>query len=187
MPPRDAQATRQRLLDAARAEFATYGIAGARTDRIAANARANKAQIYHYFGSKDQLFDAVWEALVRQVVDEAPIDTRNLPEYAAALSDGYAAHPDLARLVTWQRLQRHDEPPHQFAVENTKSKVVAIARAQDDGVIPADIEPGVLLALVLNIAAMWVNSAPDVLAAVGVGDAEHRREAVKGAVRRLLG
>jgi AcrR family transcriptional regulator len=32
-----------------------------------ANANANKAQIYHYFGSKDRLLDAVWESMVRQV------------------------------------------------------------------------------------------------------------------------
>ncbi len=61
---RDAAATRQRLIDAARAEFAQYGIAGARVDRIATNAGANKAQIYNYFGSKDRLFDAVWDPRV---------------------------------------------------------------------------------------------------------------------------
>ena len=60
MPPlRDAQATRRRLLDAACAEFAQYGMAGARVERIAEAAGSNKAQIYHYFGGKAQLFDAV--------------------------------------------------------------------------------------------------------------------------------
>jgi AcrR family transcriptional regulator len=33
--------------------------AGARVDRIAASANANKQLIHAYFGSKDQLFDAV--------------------------------------------------------------------------------------------------------------------------------
>ena len=37
----DAQATRQRLLDAAAAEFAAFGFAGARVDRIAAAAKSN--------------------------------------------------------------------------------------------------------------------------------------------------
>ena len=46
---RDAQATRQRIFDAATAEFAQYGIAGARIDRIAAAAGSNKAMIYHLF------------------------------------------------------------------------------------------------------------------------------------------
>lgn len=75
-------------------------------DRIAANAESNKAQIYHYFGSKDALFDAVWEDLVAQITEQAPIDVDDLPGYGARLADSYAAHPDIARLITWQRLER---------------------------------------------------------------------------------
>ena len=55
---RDAARTKQRLLDAACDEFAKYGIAGGRVERIAAAARCNKALIYAYFDSKDALFDA---------------------------------------------------------------------------------------------------------------------------------
>ena len=55
---RDADATRRRLLDAAAEEFAAFGIAGARVDRIAVAAASNKAQIYHYFGNKDKLYEA---------------------------------------------------------------------------------------------------------------------------------
>src|SRR5262245_24810162 len=141
MAARDAEATRRRLLDAARAEFAEFGIAGARVDRIAANAASNKAQIYHYFGSKDQLFDAVWEAIVKQVVDEAPLDTSNLPDYAADLCDGYANHPDIARVISWQRLERGSDAPHAFAVRSTQRRVDAIAAAQADGTIPDHFEP----------------------------------------------
>ncbi len=42
---RDAEATKKRLLDAAAAEFAEFGIAGARVDRIALAAKANKSMI----------------------------------------------------------------------------------------------------------------------------------------------
>ena len=52
----DSAATRARLLDAAHSEFAERGLAGARVDRIAAAAQANKQAIYAYFGSKEQLF-----------------------------------------------------------------------------------------------------------------------------------
>ena len=70
---RDAEATKARILDAASAEFAEHGIAGARVDRIAAAADANKSLIYAYFGNKDGLFDAVFEALVASTVEEVPI------------------------------------------------------------------------------------------------------------------
>jgi AcrR family transcriptional regulator len=58
---RDPEATKQRVLDAAKAEFARYGLAGARVDAIADRAKANKQMIYHYFGSKQDLFLAVLE------------------------------------------------------------------------------------------------------------------------------
>jgi AcrR family transcriptional regulator len=183
---RDAEATRQRLIEAARAEFAEYGIAGARVDRIAANATANKAQIYHYFGSKDGLFDAVWKALVQQVVDEAPIDVDDLPGYAVRLADGYAEHPDIARLITWQRLERSDDQPHAFAVASTRSKADEIAQAQADGRLPDRFEARVLLGLIIHLAAFWAMSSPDVLAVVNVSAAKRRRQLIRDAVASLL-
>ena len=79
--------TMRRLLQAATEEFATHGIAGARVDRIAAAAKANKALIYSYFGNKDQLFDAVMEAQVARVLDEVAFTPEDLPGYAASLFD----------------------------------------------------------------------------------------------------
>jgi AcrR family transcriptional regulator len=58
---RDADATKARILEAAKAEFARLGLGGARVDEIADKARANKRMIYHYFGSKEELFTAVLE------------------------------------------------------------------------------------------------------------------------------
>jgi AcrR family transcriptional regulator len=103
---RDADATRKRLLEAARKEFSAYGIAGARVDRIAAESGSNKAQIYHYFGSKDGLFDAVFNEIVDHTVSATPIDPTDLPEYAGRLFDGYEQHPEIQRLATWYRLER---------------------------------------------------------------------------------
>lgn len=59
---RDADRSQQIILQAAREEFATYGLAGARVDRIAERADVNKRLIYYYFKSKDTLFLAVLEA-----------------------------------------------------------------------------------------------------------------------------
>lgn len=59
--PRDPDATRARILTAAADEFAEHGVAGARYERIAARAHANKERIYAYFGNKEQLFTSVLE------------------------------------------------------------------------------------------------------------------------------
>ena len=47
---RDPARTRSKILEAATGEFARYGLGGARVDRIAARARANKRMLYYYFG-----------------------------------------------------------------------------------------------------------------------------------------
>ena len=70
MPSR-GDATRAAILAAAEAIFAHSGLAGARTDAIAAAAHVNKAMLYYYFKSKDQLFEAVVEDHFRQFNDAA--------------------------------------------------------------------------------------------------------------------
>ena len=60
---RDPDGTRQRILEAATREFAEHGLGGARVDRIAAQAKANKALLYYHFGDKDELFRAVLERM----------------------------------------------------------------------------------------------------------------------------
>lgn len=47
------------ILDAAREEFAEFGLEGARVDHIAERAKINKAMIYYHFGSKEKLYQAV--------------------------------------------------------------------------------------------------------------------------------
>ena len=50
------------ILAAARAEFAHYGLAGARIDRIARTAQASKERLYAHFGDKETLFREVLAA-----------------------------------------------------------------------------------------------------------------------------
>jgi AcrR family transcriptional regulator len=57
---RDPERTRAAILAAAIDEFAAHGLGGARVDRIAARAGANKRMLY-YFGDKDGLLLAALE------------------------------------------------------------------------------------------------------------------------------
>jgi TetR/AcrR family transcriptional regulator len=59
-------ATRSAILAAAAQSFAQSGLAGARTDAIAASAGVNKAMLYYYFQSKDALYEAVLEEHFRE-------------------------------------------------------------------------------------------------------------------------
>ncbi len=58
--------TRAAILTAAGSIFARSGLAGARTDAIAAAAGVNKALLYYYFKSKESLYEAVVEDHFRE-------------------------------------------------------------------------------------------------------------------------
>ncbi|NUS16948.1 MAG: TetR/AcrR family transcriptional regulator [Streptomyces sp.] len=187
VPARDAEATRRRLLDAATGEFAAYGIAGARVDRIAAEARSNKAQIYHYYGSKDGLFDAVFDEMCRRTLDAVPIDPADLPEYAGRLHDSYVERPWVQRLATWYRLERAGSGAAlPVVVESTGNKVRAIAEAQERGELPTRFSPSELLGLVLHLSGFWSSNVPEYDAVAGSASAARRREVVVTAVAALL-
>src|ERR1700755_1390317 len=58
---RNPEVPRANIPEAAKKEFAKLGLAGARVEAIATRSKANKRMIYHYFGSKEELFQAVLE------------------------------------------------------------------------------------------------------------------------------
>lgn len=106
----DAEDTRRRIFDAAAAEFAEHGLAGARVDRIAAAARANKQAIYLYYGSKEKLFAAILRAKLEEVSVSVSIDPDAVAESVGQIFDWYREHPELIRLLLWEALEARDEP-----------------------------------------------------------------------------
>ncbi|MFI5932190.1 TetR family transcriptional regulator [Actinoplanes sp. NPDC051494] len=181
----DGQASRRRLLDAARDEFAERGIAGARVDRIAATAKVNKQQLYAWFGSKAGLFDAVWEESVREIVDVVPLTGEDLPGYAARLYDAYLDRPFLVRLSTWARLERTptgDLFPHHG--DHHAVKLKSIADAQDAGIVDPAYHPQDVQSLVIAMSMAWAPASSTITAAPEDSGAEHtrRKKALRAAV-----
>jgi AcrR family transcriptional regulator len=179
-------ATSRRILDAAAAEFAERGIAGARVDRIVAAASTNKAQLYGYFGSKDGLFDAVVADSVDQFTNAVPFDVDDIAGWATGLYDELLRRPDLVRLITWLRLERRpagliaDAPAHE-------PKLTDIARAQAAGrVRPGD--PFDLLTLVIAMASAWSPASGIYTATADEPAADHgrRRALLRDSVERAL-
>ena len=110
---RDADASRARILDAATAEFAAHGLGGARVDRIALAASANKRMLYYYFGNKDALFLAVLEHAYANIrAAEQKLNLGRLDPVAAirrlvAFTWNYfVAHPEFVTLLNSENLHR---------------------------------------------------------------------------------
>ena len=76
---RNGRLTRQRILAAATKEFAAKGLEGARVDEIALRSRANKNMIYHYYRSKDGLFQSVLEEMYGTIrTHQGDMEIKNL-------------------------------------------------------------------------------------------------------------
>jgi len=110
---RDPQRTRRRILEAASAEFARYGLGGARIDRIARRARANKRMLYYYFGDKDGLFLAALEARYAHIREaERALQLEHLAPRAALERlvrftwDYCLAHPEFITLLNSENLHK---------------------------------------------------------------------------------
>src|SRR5258708_35572175 len=160
---RDIQETKKRLLEAATNEFAQRGIAGARVDRIAELAGCSKALIYDYFGNKEQLFDAVYNALVVVFVQEVPIDTSDLAGYAGRLFDQYQACPEILRLASWDILERGGSGTQLEAIQAAnKHKIAAIEQAQRDGRVSDCWSREGLLALIVGMRRIGFFASPEV-------------------------
>ncbi|MET9231582.1 TetR family transcriptional regulator [Lentzea sp. NPDC003310] len=182
-------ATRQRLLDAATEEFAAHGIAGARVDRVSATAKANKAQLYAYFGDKERLFDAVFQHHADDLVNAVPFTADDLPGYAVGLYDSCLTRPILVRLATWARLERVPAGPLVTSMpEQTAHKLGAIAEQQRAGTIDPSLDPGDVLAMVSTLALTWSPASLFFTATPGDAEADHerRRRALAETVRRAF-
>ena len=153
---RDAEATKARILQAAKAEFARVGLAGARVDEIAELARANKRMIYHYFGNKEGLFRAVLEdAYLGIRTAEQALNLTELParEALAKLVEFtwayYLDNPEFIRLVNSANLHegRHLEglEPLRTASRQYIDLIRSILdRGVSEGVFRPGVDPGQL-------------------------------------------
>ena len=156
---RNAETTRERILEAARAEFSAHGIAGARVDRIARSAECNKNLIYIYFKNKEALFTTVLQKHLLRVYEELPFTPGDLPGYAARVFDFMMAHPDLMRLMAWSALE---QPGASLSERRTArdTKVASIKAAQEAGQVGTTFPPGFLLTVILSLASTWTAANP---------------------------
>ena len=132
---RNAQRNQGRILAAATDEFARYGLGGARVDRIAARAGANKRMLYYYYGNKEDLFLEVLEAAYARIRsaeqglnlgDLAPEQgMRRLVEFTW---DYYLRHPEFLTLLNSENLHQARHLKRSRNVAALHSPFVAMLR-----------------------------------------------------------
>ncbi len=110
---RDSERSKQRILDAAEAEFAEKGFYGARVDEIALKADINKRMIYAYYTDKENLYkqvlirvykrmECVEEELVSQNLSGTELIRRIIEAYFDFLRDNQS----FVNILMWENLNQ---------------------------------------------------------------------------------
>ena len=160
---RDPAGTRARILAAATREFARHGLGGARVDRIAANADANKRMLYYYFGDKEALFLAVLEQAYADIrtaeqelnlLDRPPVEgVRRLVEFTWRY---YLDHPEFLTLLNSENLHRARHLKRSKSIRPMNSPLIEtlagiLRRGEAAGTFRAGVDP---LQLYISIAGL---------------------------------
>lgn len=110
---RDAEGTRERLLQTAIKEFAAKGYSGARVDAICRGARANPRMLYHHFGDKDGLYVAVLEHVLGDLRrEELKLEVDHVDPLEGMMRlfefihGHFGDHPELIHLLSGENLLR---------------------------------------------------------------------------------
>ena len=148
---RDAEGTKARILDAAKKEFARSGLGGARVDVIADKAHANKRMIYHYFGSKEGLFQTVLEhayLAIRTAEQRLNLDhlapAQALEKLVRFTWDYYLKNPEFITLVNSENLHRAKHLKKSEVITVVSRKFVAmVGGILDRGVAAGAFRPGI--------------------------------------------
>ena len=162
---RDPERTRQRILEAATAEFAEHGYAGARISRIAERSGMNKQLISYYFGGKEGLYRAIGDLWLRSEADAGEsYEQMSLPELAASYLR--KTPPQMTRLFLWEGLTAHaDDPGADSRNTRMADAVEDLARRQAAGELAEDIDPRAFL-LALMGASNVVRAMPQLVRSI---------------------
>ena len=131
-PKRDAVRTQAAILSAATLEFSRLGLGGARVDRIAQRAKANKRMLYYYFGSKEDLFLAVLERTYENIrAEEQKLRLTDMPPAEGVTQlviftwKYYLAHPEFMNLLNSENLHRAQHLKRSSKIQVMNSPLVA--------------------------------------------------------------
>jgi len=135
MSRRNPVRNQERILQAATEEFARYGLGGARVDRIAVRAGANKRMLYYYYGNKEDLFLRVLEAryahirraeLGLHLLDLDPVQgMRRMVEFTW---NYYLKHPEFLTLLNSENLHRGRHLKRSRDIAAMHSPLIALLR-----------------------------------------------------------
>jgi AcrR family transcriptional regulator len=168
--PRNPELTKRDILVAAREEFVEHGLDGARVDRIAARANANKRLLYHYFGNKEALYSAVLYEAYREIrAGEQKLLLGDLPPGDAMRKlvgftfDHFRENPWFIRLLATENILRGEFVKQMNGLPELHSTIVAqlrqvLAAGEAVGAFRAGVDPVQLYISVAGVSYFYLSN-----------------------------
>jgi len=159
--PRDAEATRAQILDAAENLFAVRGFGSTSLAMIAKASQTHKSLILHHFQSKDNLWQAVKDRRFAGFVNEQEeffgstrVSLEDIRKTTRAYFDLLRNDPVLVQLLTRAELEQ-DLSCSQYDEQRLAPFVKRMRDAQQAGILRRDIPPAHLLLIMINVITQW--------------------------------
>lgn len=150
---RDAERSRQAILDAARVTFAEHGLGGTRLDAVAARAGVDKRLVYYYFKNKESLFLAALEDVymgIRNAEADLHLEALEPIDAIKRLIDFtwryYLDHPEFIALINSENLHRARHLAQSKRILEMHSPLVAtlgalLERGRAQGLFRGGVDP----------------------------------------------
>ncbi|MDS0133574.1 MULTISPECIES: TetR family transcriptional regulator [unclassified Amycolatopsis] len=151
---RDPERTRRLILEAAAAEFAAKGYAGARIAAIAARAGVNQQLISYYFDGKEGLYRAMSEGW-GQRQSELMAPDLPLSEQVRRMALETVESRDGVRLLAWSGLEYEGpetDPDHAPRTQRLTGTVERLGALKAEGRLPDWADPECLTVLLMAAA-----------------------------------
>jgi TetR/AcrR family transcriptional regulator len=152
---------RRRLVEAALIEFAEHGPIAARTDAIAERAGVNKQLIYHYYGSKEALWNEALQAFSERFDDAATSPPPDMGNRLSLYFNQTNNDRNFTRLLEWEALTTDPADPANAEIRKEQLRAFAdsLAESVADGGLPANTDTE-QLALTIIAAAAFAQAFP---------------------------
>ncbi|MFK7754621.1 MAG: TetR/AcrR family transcriptional regulator [Sedimentitalea sp.] len=176
---RDPERTKAQILEAALTEFAAHGYDGSKIQKIAQRAACNPRLIYHYFGSKDDLYLAALRQIYAEIREkEADLNLDALPPRDAIVRlaeftfDFFDQNGPFVTIIRSENLLG-GKFVHQISeITDTSTPLIkkiadVLQRGVADGVFRADVDPLQLYVSIVALSAHHINAAHTLSATFG--------------------
>jgi TetR/AcrR family transcriptional regulator len=178
---RDAEVAREAILEAAEEVFAREGFAGARIETIGVEAGYNKSLIFHYFGGKDELYQAIMVRLKKRLLDgylepltafaqcSDEMSTSRLRIFLELSVDRYLAflsqNPRNLRIMAWEAAESWQTfLGNRKELEEHRTRMICLGefllKAQDAGIISPKLNPRFVFVSILHLCVMYLQNLP---------------------------